>query len=75
MVSGPQLRRVDERYVQEGEREGEVDWVVSLGPQVTGIGSGNQRAVQEIYAQPAVGNHRCSTEGGWRANGCILRSG
>lgn len=75
MVPGPQLRRVDERHVQEGEREGEVNWMVSFGTQVTGVGFGDQRAVQEIYAQPAVGNHRCSTKGGWRTNGCILRSG
>jgi hypothetical protein len=57
MVPRPQLRRVDERHVQESQRSGEAHWVVPHGSQAARFGFGNQRAIQEIHPQPAVGHH------------------
>jgi hypothetical protein len=73
MVPGPQLRRIDERHVQEGQRARETHRLVSLRAQAAGVGLGGQRAVQALHTEPATGHHRRAAEGGGRPNGCLLR--
>ena len=73
MVPRPQLCRIHERHVQEGERARETHRMVSFGPQAAGERSGDQRAVQAVHAKSVVGDYRCAAERGGRADGCILR--
>jgi len=75
LVPGPQLRRGDERHVQEGQCAREANRVVPLGPEAAGVGSRGQRTVQALHSQPAAGHYRCPTEGGRRSHGCVLCCG
>lgn len=75
LVPRSQLHRVHERDVQEGQRAGEVNRLVPLGPQAASIRPQDQRAVQALYSKPTPSHHRRTTKGGWCAYRCILCGG